>query len=313
MEIIKALDSEIAMPSKQAQLLNFLLRRMLKPVIRHYLDKYMKTQDITIIYRFRNIINYFPHFASIRTTTVRSTINGVSVIEVLPRGNIHSTLIYLHGGGYLLGISPIYMNLAQRLAITCSAKILLVDYSLAPEKKFPTALNEVIRVYESTLLNTSVPLFMAGDSSGGGLTLSVLVALRDKQIPLPKAAICISPWTDLAFTGESLHTNQLNDSILSIPLYQFYVAEKDKYHPYASPLYADLHGLPPLLIQVSDTEILLDDARRFHKKAIAARVNATLEIWNDLPHVWHLFAGFLPEGIQAIKKFANIILQENEL
>jgi epsilon-lactone hydrolase len=297
------------MLSKQARLLNFLLKYTLKPAIHYYSNQFLLTQDVKIIYRLRKLVNYFPLFIPAHANIKQLRINGVSVTEVSAKKNTSSTLIYLHGGAYVLGSARTYLGLAYRLALACSAKVLLVDYSLAPEKKFPAALEDVLKVYKAIIgmQKTARSLFIAGDSSGGGLTLSTLVALRDKQMPLPTAAVCLSPWTDLALTGASLHTNNLKDSFLSMPLFQIYTNEQDQCNPLASPLYADLKGLPPLLIQVSSTEVLFDDAKHFYDKAIQAGVKATLEVWEQLPHVWHLFAKFLPEGVAAIQSIERFI------
>ncbi|MEU8384451.1 alpha/beta hydrolase fold domain-containing protein, partial [Streptosporangium sp. NPDC048865] len=150
---------------------------------------------------------------------------------------------------------------------------------------------------------------IGGDSSGGGLALATLVALRDAGDPLPGAAVAISPWTDLALSGESLHSLAAADVMLTLEGVQeaagWYLAGQDARHPYASPLYADLRGLPPTLIQTGGAEILRDDSLRFAEAAQAAGVEVTLEVWPEMPHVWHAFAGLLPEADEAVERIGH--------
>ncbi len=147
---------------------------------------------------------------------------------------------------------------------------------------------------------------IAGDSAGGGLALATLVALRDAGDPLPRRR---SPWTDLALTGESLSTRADVDVMIKPDGMResaaTYLTGADPRHPYASPLYPDLHGLPPILIHVGDAEVILDDSTRFAAKARAAGVEVTLEVWDQMPHVWHAFAGLLPESGQAIERIGG--------
>jgi epsilon-lactone hydrolase len=150
---------------------------------------------------------------------------------------------------------------------------------------------------------------VAGDSAGGGLTLGTLVALRDAGEPMPAAAVLLSPWTDLALTGESLRTRAAVDMMIKPGSMRqdaaVYLAGEDPHHPYASPLYADLRGLPPLLIQVGDAEVVLDDSTRVAARAREAGVDVTLEVWDEMPHVFHAFAGLLPESDQAIERIGD--------
>ena len=155
---------------------------------------------------------------------------------------------------------------------------------------------------------------ISGDSSGGGLALAVLVALRDAGDPLPGAAVVLSPWTDLDLGGESLRSRADVDVMLTPEgareAADWYLAGQDARHPYASPLYADLHGLPPVLIQAGDAEILRDDATRFAAAAQAAGVDVTLEIWPEMPHVWHAFAGLLPEADEAVERIGRWLRED---
>jgi acetyl esterase/lipase len=154
-------------------------------------------------------------------------------------------------------------------------------------------------------------IVIAGDSAGGGLALATLVALRDAGEPLPAGAILFSPWTDLAATGASLQTNDGIDPMFHGPSIaraaRLYLGDTPATHPYASPLYADLKGLPPLFMQVSSTEVLLDDSRRVADKARAAGVDIDFEIWRKMPHVWQLWAPFIPEARRALDLAARFV------
>jgi epsilon-lactone hydrolase len=224
-----------------------------------------------------------------------------------------TTILYLHGGGYIACSPETHRPLTFALTETLRARTFALDYRLAPEHPFPAALDDAVAAYDRLLATGVNPreIVIIGDSAGGGLTLAALVALRDRKRPLPKAAICLSPWTDLAVTGNSLRRNEHSDAMFygeSIrrvaPLYAGSVPAT---HPLVSPLYAELGGLPPLLIFASDSEVLLDDAVRFADRARRSGVSIDLQIWHDLPHVWPLFVRFLPEARQAIRQMAAFI------
>jgi epsilon-lactone hydrolase len=217
-------------------------------------------------------------------------------------------LLYLHGGGYQIGSPATLRRMVALLSAAAGAPALSVDYRLAPEHPFPAAVDDAVAAYRWLLAGGTDPatVALAGDSSGGGLALATLVALRDAGEPMPAAAFAISPWTDLALTGESLRTRAAVEVMVQpdgIPeTAALYLAGADPRHPYASPLYADLRGLPPVLIHVGDAEVVLDDSTRFAARAREAGVDVTLEVWDEMPHVWHAFAGLLPEAGQAIAR-----------
>jgi len=203
--------------------------------------------------------------------------------------------------------------ITSRLAIGSDARLFALDYRLAPEHPFPAALDDALAAYRA-LVRSGIRhdrIVVAGDSAGGGLALALLVALRDAGDALPAAAVMFSPWTDLAATGTSILGNDAADALLSGPWIgptaRHYLGDTPATHPLASPLYADMTGLPPLLIQVSDSEVLLDDSRRAAEKARLAGVDVTLRVWHGLPHVWQYFAGILPEGKRALDEAVAFI------
>lgn len=224
-------------------------------------------------------------------------------------------MLYLHGGSYVTGSCDSHRGLVARLAQAGGLRALLTEYRLAPEHPFPAALEDAVAAYRGLLQAGYSPqqVVIAGDSAGGGLTLATLLALRDAGDPLPAAAVCISPLTDLACTGESVQTRAKIDPWLtraSIIFARYYRGSYDPCLPLLSPLYADLGGLPPLLIHVGSDEILLNDSTRLAERAQAAGVEVTLEIWPRMWHVWHIFAPYLPEAKQAIAVIGTFVRQQ---
>ncbi len=223
-------------------------------------------------------------------------------------------ILYLHGGGYVQGSITSHQDLAQRISSVSKTKVLILNYRLAPEHPFPAALEDSISAYE-WLINSEgynpKNLIIAGDSAGGGLTLATLVKLRDQGISLPVAAVCLSPWTDLALTGDSMKLKIHEDPFVSPDGLMFdaglYLGKNDPKNPLASPLFADFKGLPPLCIQVGSAEILLDDSTRLAKRAREAGVEVQLDIWEDMIHVFQAFAVMAPEGTEGINKIGEFI------
>ena len=222
-------------------------------------------------------------------------------------------LVYLHGGGYYAGSLTTHQGLAARISLAADARVLLVDYRLAPEHPFPAAVEDATGACRWLLRQGFAPerIAVAGDSAGGGLAVAAMLDLKAAGEPLPAAAACLSPWFDLAGTGESIRTRaSLDPSIRSSDLAfvaRCYLGPVDPETPTASPLYGDLAGLPPTLIQVGTDEILLDDSRRFAQKAGQAGVPVQLEIWDDMFHVWHAYARFIPEARSAIEKIGKFL------
>jgi len=231
-----------------------------------------------------------------------------------PEAKSENIILYLHGGGYIVGSINSHRELMSRISRASKARVLIIDYRLAPEHPFPAAVEDAYTAYRWLIENQNVDpnnLIIAGDSAGGGLTLATLINLRDKGIALPAAAVGLSPWTDLGLTGESYKTKARIDPMVAIDGLMFdsrlYLGETDYNNPLASPLYGDLKGLPPLLILVGTAEILLDDSVEFAKKAKEAGVEVTLDIWAEMPHVFPAFAAFAPEGQEAIEKIGEFM------
>jgi epsilon-lactone hydrolase len=220
-------------------------------------------------------------------------------------------LLYFHGGAYQMGSPATLRHMIALLSGAAQARALSVDYRLAPEHPFPAAVQDAVAAYRWLLAAGTDPaaIALAGDSAGGGLALATLVALRDGGDPMPAAAAVMSPWTDLALTGESLRTRAAVEIMIQPAglreTAETYLAGADPRNPLASPLYADLSGLPPVLIHVGDAEVILDDSTRFAGRARDAAVEVTLEIWDEMPHVWHAFAGLLPEADEAIDRIGT--------
>ncbi len=240
---------------------------------------------------------------------------GVPAEWITPAGiTAGRSILYFHGGSYVTGSLDSHRSLAANIAAAAGARALLVDYRLAPEHPYPAALEDALAAYRWLSANGAPAerIFLAGDSAGGGLALALLLALRAAGDPLPAAAVCISPLTDMAFTGESIKSKADVDLILDFnkeaQFTKMYLGDTNPRDPLASPLYADLRGLPRLLIQVGSDEILLSDSTRLAEKARAAGVDVTLEVWEGMQHVWHFAASLIPEGRNAIRRIGEFIL-----
>jgi acetyl esterase/lipase len=242
-------------------------------------------------------------------TFTAGSLGGVPGEWVGAGGVEAGTLLYLHGGGYF-ACSPFTHRSVTAAYATRGLKVFAPDYRLAPEHPFPAAVDDALAVYRALLDGGIAPgtLAIGGDSAGGGLARATLLGAKAEGLPMPACALLFSPWTDLAGTGASLQTNQKRDAMLvSGKLREgarFYLNGADPMNPLASPLYGDFSGLPPLLIQVGDTEILLDDSTRLAAAARAAGVPVDLKIWPNMPHVWQVSQFFLPEARTALDEAA---------
>jgi acetyl esterase/lipase len=242
------------------------------------------------------------------TQTAAVDAGGVPSVRIaVPGARKDRCVLYLHGGGYVIGSAALYRDFTWRIGRAARASVLFVDYRLAPERPFPAALDDAFNA-NRWLTDQFDPRRIAfvGDSAGGGLALAALLKLRDEGHTLPAAAVVLSPWTDLALTGPSLHSNAPADPVLEmsrvIKHSHDYLAGADPRYPYASPLYGDASGLPPTLIQVGSDEMLRDDAVRLAEKLKAAGCETEIDVFPRQPHGWQLYARILPEGRQAIER-----------
>jgi monoterpene epsilon-lactone hydrolase len=232
---------------------------------------------------------------------------------VPPNADEQHVILYFHGGGYVSGSVAIHKLLCTSLAQATGVRILLPEYRLAPENPFPAALDDAVTAYHWLLAQGFEPtnIIIAGDSAGGGLALATSLSLRDVGKVLPAAVVCISPWTDLKLTGNTYLTKAKADPILITKALRYwalnYTDEDNLFNPLVSPVYADFHDFPPLLIQVGSEEILLDDAVAVAKKAKSAGVDVTLKIWPGMWHVWHATGTWLPESREALEEIGQFV------
>ena len=255
-----------------------------------------------------------PRPEGVRVTPVRA--NGVPAEWIVAEGARDDVaIVYLHGGGYVMGSLNTHRGHCARVSRAARARVLNVEYRLGPEHPHPAAVEDAVAAVRFVRASAVAPgrTALAGDSAGGGLTLATLVALREAGDPAPAAGLCISPWTDLALSGGTIETKAAEDPMVRAAdlrlMAEAYLAGRDPRTPLASPLYADLAGLPPLLLQVGSAEILLDDAVRVAERARKAGVEVALRVWPDMIHVWHAFADLLPEGREAVDEMAAFLEQ----
>lgn len=300
------------MTSWQSYVLSFFLRRNMKRR-----EPLLTDEESEVVARARKIMND-PKFipknlpAQVSLTEISETdFRGESVEW---RGvEPERAIIYFHGGGYIGGSPKTYRLTTVALAKAAKAKVFVVDYRLAPEYRFPAAVEDGLSAYKYVLSKTAPrqKIAFVGDSAGGGLLLATMLAAREENLPMPSAAVCYSPLTDLAATGASLDTNSRRCAMFygnsirrAAPVY---VGEANPKNPLASPIYGDLRGLPPLQIYVSTNEVLLDDSVRLAEKAQRDGVTVDLQIWKNLPHVWAIFVAQLPEARRAMQMTAEFI------
>ena len=223
------------------------------------------------------------------------------------------TILWLHGGGYVIGNAWHYREITSHLGRAADARALVVDYRLAPEHPFPAAVDDAVAAYRWLLAQGTSPqsIVIGGDSAGGGLALATVLALKDAGEPLPAAVATMSPWVDLECSAETFTTKAEFDPVVSqeavLGMAGMYLAGQDARAPLASPLFGDLKGLPPLLIHVGTRETLLDDSLHLADRARSAGVDVTLEMVDEAPHVFQLFSSILPEGRGSVEGIAQFI------
>ena len=260
------------------------------------------------------------HFAAVMSATppadqvliTREHVAGIPIEWLVPaEASSARTLLYLHGGGYVMGSPDTARRLAARIATLTGARVALPDYRLAPEHPFPAALLDATAAYRRLVGEVCPPseLVVAGDSAGGGLAVATLLAAHDAGLPMPVAVACLSPWTDLTLSGATLRTNAASDpQVRYHHLARWatdYLAGHDAEDPLASPGFGELTGLPPMLIHAGAAELLADDALLLAGAARRAGVEVTCELYDRMIHVWHGFFPGLPEATAALERLAE--------
>lgn len=291
-----------AMISARALLTRFFVRTVLKPYLMSGPLEQQRRRFASLVAPKRTL------GARVERTTV-----GHMAAEwiVPPNADPERVLYYLHGGGFVACSPATHRGIAARIAREGGTRALLVDYRLSPEFPFPTPVEDAVAGYRWLLDNGTRPeqIVIAGDSAGGSLTLATLLSVRDSGGPLPAAGVCLSPATDATLSGASFTACEKDEAMLTAAFcrqaVRCYVGDADPRTPLASPLHAELHGLPPLLVHVGTNELLLDDAVRFADKAERAGVDVTLRVWDGM---WHVFHGFeCPESRAALREIGAFV------
>lgn len=297
-------------PSLRARALNLALRRLVKPLNRRLMQK-SPARGLQLSSKLLGLAT--PQGRPDRAMLLE--LGGVPC-DVLqpPHGKAERTLLYLHGGGFVIHAPPFYRHCGRRLSRRLTADVYIPDYRLAPRHPYPAPVEDCLSVYAALLEEGRDPASIAvlGDSAGGNLLLSLLLQLRDRGMPLPACAVPISPATDLLFAGDSMRSNLHLDPLVAaevLPaLGHAYAHPDDLDHHYVSPVKGNYTGLPPMCILVGSTEVLLDDSLRVAESARAAGVPVELYVWPEMPHVFPLFH-FLPEARQALELIARFVLR----
>ncbi len=253
-------------------------------------------------------------------TATKGALGGVPVRTFIPAGAAAEptrTILYFHGGGYVIGSPVSHQALTSHLAAAANATVHSVAYRLAPEHPYPAALDDAVEAFQAVIAAGTDPasIILAGDSAGGGLALATMLAARDNGLPLPAGAVLLSAWLDLTQSGRSV-TECPFDVLLSVEQLdawsRLYAGDgTDRAHPTLSPLFADFTGLPPILVHVGTEERLLDDSRRLAERAAACTppLDLTLHVGDGMMHVWHYFAGATPEADEAVAAVAEWIVR----
>ena len=260
----------------------------------------------------RRVSESAPSLVPRGATFAKATAGGVPGEWIdAERRAARGTLLYLHGGGYVCMSSKTHRPITAAFALR-GFRVFAADYRLAPEHAFPAALDDATAAWQALRVEADGPLFVAGDSAGGGLALALMLNVRAHGDRLPDAACLFSPWTDLAGSGQSFRGNRDRDPLLNADVSRMqaaaYAGEADLLSPLISPLFGDLTGLPPTIAFVGDSEILLDDSTRLAERARAAGVDFELKAYRDMPHVWPFLNVILPEGRKALDEAARFLL-----
>lgn len=245
----------------------------------------------------------------------RSQVGGVPGEWLIAGRGVRSNrvVLYFHGGAYFFGSPRSHRAVTWRLSRDCKAKVLALDYRQPPDWAYPAPIDDAIKAYKA-LLETGYSadhIVFAGDSAGGNLAMVAMIRLREMGLPMPSSAVLISPWGDLTCSGKSIAENAEKDPLIPLGALHFaaasYSNKQDPSSPLISPVYADFTGLPPILIQVGSTEVLLSDAERLAEQAEKAGVLCRLQVWENMPHVFHVMAAWLPEARHALREIGAFV------
>jgi acetyl esterase/lipase/hemerythrin-like domain-containing protein len=295
-------SDEPAKISWQAILVSVALRLTLKQAMAH--------MNMDLASKVKNFTGERTIPAGFRAERVEDAGFSGQWIRSKNQASTRRTLLYLPGGGFVFPAVSSHATILATLVEQTQSQGLMVDYRLAPEHPFPAGLDDALAAYKHLLDSgiTADQIMLGGDSAGGGLSMSLLLALREEGLPLPCGVTLICPLVDLSFSGASRDYNRWRDAMLptsrEMMAHKFYSGEHSTDLPLISPIYGDLSGLPPIFIQVGSTEILLDDSLRMARKARSQGVDVHVEVWDSMPHDWHLFS-FLPEAKDALSRIAD--------
>lgn len=297
------------MASWRARLVNVAVRRLLRR--RSWGDENQLTS------RARRLFGVPTPFSWMQTRGIAITTvdeGGIRGEWLEPRKPLDGAILYLHGGGYVSCSPATHRPITGTLARLSRRRVFSLDYRLAPENRFPAAIDDVVAAYSWLIEKQSIPadrIAIAGDSAGGGLTLALLLKAREDGLPLPACAVCFSPWTDLTGGGASIRENDGRCEMFTPENIEdfaaAYLGDASPLEPLASPVYNELDGLPPLLFHVSSTELLLDDSRRVHTTVQLAGGSSRLEIFDGVCHAWQMLYGVIPEARKSLDDAAAFI------
>ena len=299
-----------------ASIQNFLIRGFLKAVVK---KKQMTEVPVQVT---RDRLTKLMKMARVpkKVSFEKTNCDGINAEWTIPDSlsSNKGVVLYIHGGAYIAGSISTHRPLVGRIAIASQIKCLSIDYRYAPENPFPAGLDDAVKCYYWLIKQgyDHNKIVIMGDSAGGGLAIATLLRLRDEKAPQPVAGVCMSPWIDLTCSQDAGVRLAEKDPMLTAEagkiFSKLYAGKEDVKHPYISPLYADLKGLPPLFIQASNWEIVLDENLAFEKKAKEAGVDIKLELWDKMVHVWQGFAPILPEATKAINILGKYIAEKTK-
>ncbi|WP_250657219.1 alpha/beta hydrolase [Alkalimarinus coralli] len=293
------------MPSPQNKATRWVVKKLVAPILNA--DIPVTTQRK----RLNRLLGVVPMPLGVKSRPLQ--IRDIPALWIDVNAKNHRVILFLHGGAYNIGSIDTHKEYAARLGRSANANVLLIDYRLAPEHPFPAGLEDAEAAYQWLLIQgyRGENITISGDSAGGGLALSTAMRLRDEGVELPACLCLMSPWTDLTMSGDSVRDNAKTDIMLNAQwtrqLAHNYAGPDGLANPLASPLFGQFKGLPPMLTHAADDEILLSDAVRVTDKAKDAGVDASLEVYRHVWHIWHAHAGVMPESKQAMEKMGHFI------